>query len=165
MAVLALIVAAGRGSRAGEGIPKQYRALGDTTVLAKTLEAFCGHPAIDRILVVIHPDDRQLYEASIAALGPRHEKKLLPSVAGGATRQASVRAGLEAFAESDDAAIVLVHDAARPVVTPALLDRAITGAQKWGAAIPGIPVTDTIKRIDTSGIVVETPPRPQLRAV
>ena len=167
MAVLALIVAAGRGSRAGEGIPKQYRALGDTTVLAKTLEAFGGHPAIARILVVIHPDDQALYDASIAALGPRHEKKLLPSVAGGATRQASVRAGLEALAalaEGDDA-VVLVHDAARPVVTPALLDRAITGAQKCGASIPGIPVTDTIKRIDTSGIVVETPPRPQLRAV
>jgi 2-C-methyl-D-erythritol 4-phosphate cytidylyltransferase / 2-C-methyl-D-erythritol 2,4-cyclodiphosphate synthase len=165
MAVLALIVAAGRGSRAGEGLPKQYRRLDGTTVLAKTLAAFCEHDAITRILVVIHPEDRGMYDASIARLGHAADRKLLPSVAGGATRQASVRAGLEALADVDDNTIVLVHDAARPFVTNALLDRAIAGAQTWGAAIPGVPVTDTIKRIDDSGKVVETPPRPQLRAI
>jgi len=165
MAVLALIVAAGRGSRAGEGKPKQFRPLGDSTVLTQTLAAFCKHAAITRILVVIHPDDRELYAASIASLGSACGKKLLPSVAGGATRQASVRAGLEAFVGIDDDAVVLVHDAARPFVTSALLERAIAGAQAWGAAIPGIQVTDTIKRVDESGKVVETPPRPQLRAI
>jgi 2-C-methyl-D-erythritol 4-phosphate cytidylyltransferase / 2-C-methyl-D-erythritol 2,4-cyclodiphosphate synthase len=165
MSVLALIVAAGRGSRAGEGVPKQYRQLGASTVLTTTLAAFCGNTAVTRILVVIHPDDREHYAGSIAALEPAFRRKLLPSVAGGATRQSSVHAGLEACAQIDDAAIVLVHDAARPFVTYALLERAIAGAQAWGAAIPGIPVTDTIKRVDASGTVVETPPRPQLRAI
>ena len=161
---VALIVAAGRGSRAGEGLPKQYRRLSGSTVLTKTLEAFCEHPAITRIRVVIHPDDRDLYAASVAALGSACGGKLLPSVAGGATRQASVHAGLEAFDDPDDT-IVLVHDAARPFVTSALLDRAIASAQAWGAAIPGIAVTDTIKRVDATGAVVETPPRAQLRAI
>jgi 2-C-methyl-D-erythritol 4-phosphate cytidylyltransferase / 2-C-methyl-D-erythritol 2,4-cyclodiphosphate synthase len=165
MPVLALIVAAGRGSRAGEGIPKQYRPLGGSTVLTKTLAAFSGHSAITSIVVVIHPDDRDLYGAAVAELGPVCTKKLLPSVAGGATRQASVNAGLEAIANMEEAAIVLVHDAARPFISNALLDRAIEGAQAWSAAIPGIAVTDTIKRIDASSKVVETPPRLQLRAV
>lgn len=165
MTVVALIVSAGRGQRAGEGIPKQYRKIGDLSVLGKTLQAFGSHDGVDRIRVVIHPEDQDLYHVSAAETSGATRKKLLQSVAGGETRQASVRAGLKALAELEPHAIVLVHDAARPFIDGALIDRAIAAGRTYGAAIPGVPVTDTIKRIDDSGNVVETPPRPQLRAV
>jgi len=165
MSVVALIVSAGRGHRAGDGIPKQYRKIGAQSVLGKTLEAFGAHAAVDHVLVVIHPDDQELYEISAAELSDAARRKLLPSAAGGATRQASVHAGLQALAQTRGDAIILVHDAARPFIAAALIDRAIAAGRRCGAAIPGIPVTDTIKRIDDLGTVVETPPRPQLRAV
>ncbi len=164
MAVVALVVAAGRGSRAGGGLPKQYRMLEGAPVLTRTLRALGAHPAISAILVVIHPDDRQEYDAAIALLADEDRKRLLPSVAGDKSRQGSVRAGLEALdGHPDD--LVLVHDAARPFVTHRLLDEAISCARESGAAIPGIPVTDTIKRIDSRGKVLETPTRDTLRAV
>ncbi|MEX1154489.1 2-C-methyl-D-erythritol 4-phosphate cytidylyltransferase, partial [Parvibaculum sp.] len=108
MDVVALIVAAGRGSRAGRGAPKQYRQLGGEPVLRRTLAAFTTHPDIDGILTVIHPDDSADYEAAAAGL-----PKLLPSCTGGDTRQASVRAGLEALVDRKPAK-VLIHDGARP---------------------------------------------------
>jgi 2-C-methyl-D-erythritol 4-phosphate cytidylyltransferase/2-C-methyl-D-erythritol 2,4-cyclodiphosphate synthase len=165
MAVIALIVSAGRGRRAGDGIPKQYRKIGAQSVLGKTLEAFGVHDAVDYVLVVIHPDDEELYEMSAAELSDAARRKLLPSAAGGATRQASVHAGLQSLAQTEGAAIILIHDAARPFIAASLIDRAIAAGRRCGAAIPGIPVTDTIKRIDDLGRVIETPPRPQLRAV
>ncbi|WP_201860109.1 bifunctional 2-C-methyl-D-erythritol 4-phosphate cytidylyltransferase/2-C-methyl-D-erythritol 2,4-cyclodiphosphate synthase [Microvirga soli] len=163
MSVAALIVAAGRGSRAGEGTPKQYRDLRGHSVLARTLTGFLSHPGIDRTLVVIHPDDRDLYEAGIAALTPL-PSALLPCVYGGHTRQDSVRNGLEALATSSPD-IILVHDAARPFVSPKLIDRAITAALRSDAAVPGTPVTDTIKVIGSRSEVVSTPDRASLRAV
>jgi 2-C-methyl-D-erythritol 4-phosphate cytidylyltransferase/2-C-methyl-D-erythritol 2,4-cyclodiphosphate synthase len=163
MSVAALIVAAGRGSRAGEGIPKQYRDLQSQSVLARTLNRFLSHPGIDHILVVIHPDDRDLYEASIAAFAPL-PPALLPCVHGGDTRQDSVRNGLEALASSAPET-VLVHDAARPFASPDLIDRAIQAARRWEAAVPGTPVTDTIKMIGSRSEVVSTPDRASLRAV
>ncbi len=163
MPVIALIVAAGRGSRAGEGLPKQYRSLVGKPVLTRTLEVFLSHTEVDQVAVVIHPDDRELYEQSIAELGPFESQRLLPPAAGGETRQDSVRQGLEGLAAADGS-VVLVHDAARPFVTPELIDRAILLGRK-GAAVPGIPVTDTIKVLDPQGIVVSTPDRATLRAV
>lgn len=163
MSVAALIVAAGRGSRAGEGIPKQYRDLKGQSVLRRTLDSFLSHSAIDRILIVIHPDDRELYEASIASLAPL-SPALLPCVYGGDTRQDSVRNGLEALANSNPE-IVLVHDAARPFASPELIDRGIGAARRWNAAVPGTPVTDTIKVIGSQSEVVSTPDRASLRAV
>ncbi|KFG71022.1 bifunctional 2-C-methyl-D-erythritol 4-phosphate cytidylyltransferase/2-C-methyl-D-erythritol 2,4-cyclodiphosphate synthase [Microvirga sp. BSC39] len=163
MSVAALIVAAGRGSRAGEGIPKQYRDLSGQQVLTRTLTRFLKHPGIGRTLVVIHPDDRDLYEASIAALAPL-QSALLPCVHGGDTRQDSVRNGLEALACSAPE-IVLVHDAARPLASPELIDRAIEAARRWDAAVPGTSVTDTIKVIGSQSEVVSTPDRARLRAV
>src|SRR5918995_1669142 len=133
MSVATLIVAAGRGSRAGEGLPKQYRDLNGEPVLTRTLTRFLSNPKVDRTLVVIHPDDRDLYEASIAALAPLRSA-LLPCVHGGDTRQDSVRNGLEALAASAPE-IVLVHDAARPLVSPELIDRAIGAARRWDAAV------------------------------
>src|SRR5690349_13808189 len=100
MSVAALIVAAGRGSRAGEGIPKQYRLLGEMPVLARTLSTFLAHPGINHTVVVIHPDDRALYEGVIAVL-PALSAALLPCVHGGETRQDSVMSGLEVLANLD----------------------------------------------------------------
>ncbi|HZH12615.1 MAG TPA: bifunctional 2-C-methyl-D-erythritol 4-phosphate cytidylyltransferase/2-C-methyl-D-erythritol 2,4-cyclodiphosphate synthase [Microvirga sp.] len=164
MSVAALIVAAGRGSRAGEGVPKQYRLLGGRPVLTRTLEAFLSHRGVRNTLVVIHADDQDLYEQSIAVLPRKLTARLARAVSGGETRQDSVRMGLdalEAFAPDH----VLVHDAARPFVDTALIDRAIEAAQAWGAAVPGIPVTDTIKLVDSRGVVEATPDRAKLRAV
>lgn len=163
MPVAALIVAAGRGFRAGEGTPKQYRYLQGQSVLARTLARFLSHPGIDRILVVIHPDDWDLYETSIGGFAPL-PSALLPCVFGGETRQDSVRNGLEALAASAPD-IVLVHDAARPFASPELIDRAIRAGQRQDAAVPGTPVTDTIKVIGTQSEVVSTPDRASLRAV
>ncbi len=164
MRIAALIVAAGRGSRAGAGLPKQFRDLDNVPVLVRTLNAFCAHAGISRIVVVIHPDDAGLLDDCLAALSPDARAKLLPPVHGGATRQASVRAGLAALA-GEDISHVLVHDAARPFVSAALIDRACAALEESDAALPGIPVTDTIKRVNDSDEVIETPARAALRAV
>jgi 2-C-methyl-D-erythritol 4-phosphate cytidylyltransferase / 2-C-methyl-D-erythritol 2,4-cyclodiphosphate synthase len=163
MPVVALIVAAGRGSRAGGGVPKQYRLLAGRPVLARTLEAFLTHPSVDRVCVVIHPDDNEPYDMAVASLAPLLAKRLIPPALGGETRQDSVRFGLERLGEPDGA-VVLVHDAARPFVDAALIDRAI-GAGESGAAVPGVPVTDTIKLIAPDGDVAGTPDRSSLRAI
>ncbi|MGO4571685.1 bifunctional 2-C-methyl-D-erythritol 4-phosphate cytidylyltransferase/2-C-methyl-D-erythritol 2,4-cyclodiphosphate synthase [Microvirga sp. 2TAF3] len=164
MSVAALIVAAGRGSRAGEGVPKQYRPLAGRTVLARTLDLFLGHPRIDHAIVVIHPDDRALYQASLAKLPPDKMFHLLPYAEGGETRQDSVRKGLEALV-SGPPEIVLVHDAARPFIDAGFIDRAIEAGRRSKAAVPGIAVTDTIKLIGSDRNVVSTPDRASLRAV
>ncbi|WP_445500787.1 bifunctional 2-C-methyl-D-erythritol 4-phosphate cytidylyltransferase/2-C-methyl-D-erythritol 2,4-cyclodiphosphate synthase [Microvirga sp. G4-2] len=164
MSVAALIVAAGRGSRAGEGIPKQYRFVGGKPVLALTLEAFLRHPGIERTLAVIHPDDQDLYRKSIAALPDELTGRLLPVAHGGETRQDSVRNGLETLLEFAPAH-VLIHDAARPFAAGALIGRALEATENWEAAVPGIAVTDTIKVIGPQSEVVSTPDRASLRAV
>jgi len=163
MSVVALIVAAGRGSRAGEGIPKQYRLLQGQPVLARTLSAFLSHPGVTRTVVVIHPDDRQFYEETLRRLPPP-ASAILPCVHGGGTRQDSVRNGLEALANLNPD-LVLVHDAARPFVSPRLIDRAIKAGEGWDAAVPGTAVTDTIKVIGERSEVLSTPDRSSLRAV
>ncbi|MCG7393855.1 bifunctional 2-C-methyl-D-erythritol 4-phosphate cytidylyltransferase/2-C-methyl-D-erythritol 2,4-cyclodiphosphate synthase [Microvirga sp. ACRRW] len=163
MSVAALIVAAGRGSRAGDGIPKQYRSLGGRPVLARTLEAFLQHPRVERTLVVIHPDDLDLYQESTAALPEELGEHLLAVAYGGETRQDSVRNGLEALSELTPKH-VLIHDAARPFVNASLIDRAVEAVEEWGGAVPGITVTDTIKVIGSRSEVVSTPERASLRA-
>lgn len=160
-----LVVAGGRGSRAGEGLPKQYRRLAGRTVLAHTLAAVRVASAQATLKVVIHPDDRDLYAASVAELSEADRVALSAPALGGATRQESVRNGLEALARDGAPEIVLIHDAARPFATPALVARAIAAARAHGAAAPGVPLNDTVKEIDTAGFVVGTPDRARLRAV
>jgi 2-C-methyl-D-erythritol 4-phosphate cytidylyltransferase/2-C-methyl-D-erythritol 2,4-cyclodiphosphate synthase len=157
--VAAVIVAAGRGSRAGaDAVPKQFRPIGGEVMLRRTLATFVGAPRITLVQPVIHADDATLYRAAAAGFD------LLAPVSGGATRQASVRAGLEALViHAPD--IVLVHDAARPFASAALIARAVHAAQETGAAIPALPVTDTIKRVAADGHISETLNRSQLRAV
>lgn len=165
MEIIAVVVAAGRGHRAGEGMPKQYRKLGSRTVLARTLEALLGHFRIDQVVCAIHPDDRALYDSSCVEAGPDPLRKLREPVAGGETRQQSVRAALDAVSGAGDDCLCLVHDAARPFLDPSLIDRAIEAGMRFGAAIPGIAVTDTIKRVATDGAVLDTLDRSVLRAV
>jgi 2-C-methyl-D-erythritol 4-phosphate cytidylyltransferase/2-C-methyl-D-erythritol 2,4-cyclodiphosphate synthase len=156
--IAALIVAAGRGTRVNSGTPKQYLPLGGAPVIARTIGAFAGHRRIDDILVLIHPDDADLY--AIAA-GP-FAGRLLPPVAGGASRQESVCAGLEALAETaPDLDLVLIHDAARPFVDDALIDRVIDGLAAHAGALPCLPVTDTLKR-GREGRVIATVDRTEL---
>jgi len=157
--VAAVIVAAGRGERAGADVPKQYRPIGGEPMIRATLRAFLAHPRIDFVQPVINPNDRDTYQHAIAGL-----EDLLPPVAGGVTRQASVRAGLEALA-SRRPGLVLIHDAARPFVSGALIDRAIGAGRTCGAAVPGIALADTVKSIDKSAIVTETLDRSRLRTV
>jgi 2-C-methyl-D-erythritol 4-phosphate cytidylyltransferase/2-C-methyl-D-erythritol 2,4-cyclodiphosphate synthase len=153
---VAIIVAAGRGLRAGGGGPKQYRTLGGRPVIARSLQPFCTHPEVFAVQPVTNPDDTALFREAVGDLSFR------APVAGGATRQASVRAGLEALAELNPD-IVLIHDAARCFVTRELISRAIVAAGDTGAALPVIPVTDTIKQVDAAGAVDATPDRATLR--
>jgi 2-C-methyl-D-erythritol 4-phosphate cytidylyltransferase/2-C-methyl-D-erythritol 2,4-cyclodiphosphate synthase len=161
----ALIVAAGQGRRAGAPTPKQYVALGGQTVLARTLGVFLGHPAVDHILVAIAPADRALYEqATAAAAGarrPSDSSKLLPVVAGGATRQRSVLNGLRAL-KPQAPALVLIHDGARPFATPDIIDRVLGALQHVPAAIAALPVADTLKRAGADGRIIATVERAAL---
>ncbi|MEM7722388.1 MAG: bifunctional 2-C-methyl-D-erythritol 4-phosphate cytidylyltransferase/2-C-methyl-D-erythritol 2,4-cyclodiphosphate synthase [Pseudomonadota bacterium] len=134
----ALIVAAGRGTRAGGGLPKQYRALSGEPVLAQTIRAFDAHPAVTQIIVVRHPDDADLFKAAC----PKTSKPVI-EVVGGATRDASVRAGLDAIT---DAEIVLIHDAARPLVSRAVIDGVLTALDTHPGAAPALAVTDALWR-------------------
>lgn len=168
MPVVAIIVAAGRGLRAGGGLPKQYRRLGDRLVLTRTLERFLSHSDVVLVQTVIHPDDEPLYRAVLTELPPDLASRLNAPTHGGATRQDSVLAGLEALARAHPEVLdglVLVHDAARPFVDGALIGRSIAAGRRFGAAVPGIGMTDTIKRVDGAGRVVETPQRDTLQAV
>jgi len=152
----AILVAAGRGLRAGNGGPKQYRSVGGQTVIFRAMEPFCRHPQVFAVQPVLNPDDIAMFNAAVSGLS--HEQP----TNGGATRQASVHAGLEALAgQKPD--IILIHDAARPFVSQALISRAIDAAARTGAAVPAIPVADTVKLVDAQGNVAATPERARLR--
>ncbi len=159
--IVSIIVAAGRGTRAGSDLPKQFRQIGGDVMLSRTLSLFLEHQNVGAVQPVINAEDVALYRDATAALTAT---KLLPPAFGGATRQASVRAGLEALAARQPD-IVLIHDAARPFASNALLTRAIQAAQKSGAAIPALPVTDTVKTVDGLGYVDKTLDRASLRLV
>src|ERR1700709_2574279 len=152
----AIIVAAGRGLRAGSGGPKKSRPIGARTVISRAMEPFCRHPQIFAVQPVLNPDDTAMFNEAVCDMRYR------PPTSGGATRQASVRAGLEALA-SQSPDIVLIHDAARPFVTAGVISRAIDAAEITGAAVPAIAVTDTIKLIGDNGLVEATPERARLR--
>jgi len=150
MNVAALIVAAGRGSRAGPGAPKQYRQLAGEPVLRRTLSAFATHPLISSVMAVIHEDDREAYGLASVDL-----PKLLDPCPGGATRQASVRAGLERLAASPPD-YVLIHDGARPLVSAGLIADCISALAEHAGALAALTVTDTIRRATAQGLAGET---------
>ena len=143
MKTVAIVVAAGRGSRAAsdQGV-KQYVEIGGTSVLVRAMRPFLAHAAISRVLVVIHADDRSLYDQAVAGVA---SEKLMPPIVGGATRQQSVRAGLRAIASlQPDAA--LIHDAARPFVSDDDVDGVCAALVNHDGAVVGLPVVDTLKR-------------------
>jgi len=141
--IAALIVAGGRGERAGGGVAKQYRPLLGKPVLAWTVEAFRN---TDLVQVVIGADDSDAFAAATTG------QKMLPPTTGGANRQESVRLGLEALSVHSPE-FVLIHDAARPLASPALIAR-VTGALREGgeAVVPVLPVTDALKRQEANGL-------------
>lgn len=157
-AVAAVVVAAGRGVRAGGGLPKQYRSISGEPVIRSSLSLMAWHGEVGAVLPVIHQDDEVAYANASKGL------KLLRPIFGGATRQASVRAGLEAL-QDNRPDIVLVHDAARPFCTAALVSRAIDACAKTGAAVPALEVSDTIKSVDDTGFVTATHDRAHLRSI
>lgn len=156
--VAAVVVAAGRGVRAGVDTPKQFRPIGGESPLRRALLMFVQHREIDFVQPVIRQGDLDRYRSSAAGID------VLGPAFGGLTRQASVRAGLEAIAERKPD-IVLIHDAARPFASSALVSRAIAAAKQSGAAIPALAVTDTVKTVDASGLVGATLDRNTLRLV
>lgn len=153
MRATAVIVAAGRGERlaseTGERTPKQYRLIGGAPVLRWTLAAFLAHPRISRVVTVINPSHRPLYEAAVAGLEGRFSW-----VAGGATRQNSVRAGLRAV-QAANAQQVLIHDAVRPFASERLINGVLRELDNAKAVLPVMPPTETLKRV-ANGIVTET---------
>jgi 2-C-methyl-D-erythritol 4-phosphate cytidylyltransferase/2-C-methyl-D-erythritol 2,4-cyclodiphosphate synthase len=154
--IAVLIVAAGRGERAGGGEPKQYRSVAGKPLLRWSIDLFANHEAIRSIQVVIGTDQRGPYEASTADLS------LPPPVIGGAERRISVRKGLEALRKVSPR-YVLIHDAARPLATRALVDRVIEALREGAdAAVPMIEVADTLRR-RTEGGSWQLVPRANLR--
>ncbi len=152
--VAAVVVAAGRGARAGGGRPKQYQEIQGVPVIRAALAAFAQHPDIQFVQPVIHFDDLTDYRKAAAGL------RLLDPVAGGATRQDSVFAGLEGL-KPHRPDRVLVHDAARPFVSAALIGRAIAAS---GAAVPALTLVDTVKVV-AGERVIETLDRSRLRSI
>jgi 2-C-methyl-D-erythritol 4-phosphate cytidylyltransferase/2-C-methyl-D-erythritol 2,4-cyclodiphosphate synthase len=154
-----VIVAAGRGARAGQADgPKQYQRIGDRAVIAHTLGKFLSHPHVGPVVVVIHADDRALFELAAGADAGR-----VMTVTGGPSRQESVRLGLLALKEFAPAK-VLVHDAVRPFVDAALIERTIEAIAERQGALPAVPVADTLKRESAAGMVEETVSREGLHA-
>lgn len=155
---VALIVAAGRGTRVGGDVPKQYRRIGGKSILRRSIDAYLGHPAIDRVIVALSPDD-PLY----GDVAPQNDERLLPPVIGGETRQDSVRAGLQALADRWPGR-VLIHDAARPFVTAGLIGRVASALDDAEAVLPALPVPATLKAVDARGLVIATIPREGVQA-
>ncbi len=160
MTIAALIVAGGTGSRMGADVPKQYLDIGGKAVIRRTLEAFLEHPRVDVVQAVIGEGHGEMFANAVMGL------KMPMPVTGGETRQLSVLNGLEALARREMGApsVVMIHDAARPFVSAALIDRLLDELGQHEGIIPALPVTDTIKRVDEDGIITGTLPRAELRA-
>lgn len=156
---VALIVAAGRGTRAAAAgaTPKQYVELGDRMVLRHTIDALLVAPSVDAVATVIHADDRALYDIATADI----DSRLMPPIIGGATRQDSVRRGLEALS-AHGVTHVLIHDAARPFVSTEVIGNVLQALERAPGAIAALPVSDTLKEEGTGLLVARTVSRDRL---
>jgi 2-C-methyl-D-erythritol 4-phosphate cytidylyltransferase / 2-C-methyl-D-erythritol 2,4-cyclodiphosphate synthase len=149
--IAVLVVAAGRGERAGGAIPKQYVPLLGIPILRRSLECFSSHPKIGLLQVVIGAGQDEIYSKTTLGMA------LPPAVVGGATRQESVRRGLEALAGMAPD-LVLIHDAARPMVSQRVIDGVIKALEAGAdAAVPLLAVADTLKRQDGGGAWITVP--------
>ena len=156
--VAALIVAGGRGARFGGDTPKQYRPLLGRSVLERSIQPFLDHSAVSFVAVVIRKEDGELFAKTV----PPHDRLRAPIV-GGATRQESVRLGLEALADEPPVA-VLIHDGARPFLTSDLITRVVENLNESRGVLPALPVTDTLKRVFPEQFVDTTVSRDSLFA-
>ncbi|WP_350334004.1 bifunctional 2-C-methyl-D-erythritol 4-phosphate cytidylyltransferase/2-C-methyl-D-erythritol 2,4-cyclodiphosphate synthase [Coralliovum pocilloporae] len=154
--VSAIIVASGRGTRFAPGQtnarPKQYHVINGSPVLSWTIRRFMEHSGIDEIQVVINSDDTELYEEAISSLPGT---KLKPPVFGGATRQDSVRSGLEALTDAGSDDLVLIHDAARPLVSSDIIDAVLKGLSDHDAVTAAVPVADTMRHGTDDGVLTD----------
>jgi 2-C-methyl-D-erythritol 4-phosphate cytidylyltransferase len=156
----AVLVAAGRGERLGEDRPKAFVRLGDLPLLAEPLRRLDESGWIDSVVVVVPPEWE---EPAILLAEELGASKVSACVTGGASRTDSVRAGVAEVA--DDAAVILVHDAARPILPEPVLERLLAAlGEGFDGAIPGLPIRDTVKRV-RAGLVQETIPRDELMIV
>ena len=152
MSVWAILVAAGRGERLGSDQPKAFAKLGELPLLAEPLRRLDDSEWVDAVVVVAPPGWE---EPAILLAEELGAGKVRSCVSGGETRAASVRAGLAEVPE--DAAVVLVHDAARPLLSDEVIERVLAPlAEGWDGVVPGLPVSDTVKRVGSDGNVVET---------
>ena len=154
--VVALIVAAGQGSRVGGHVPKQYRTIAGKPVLVHAHDALASHKAVDAIFVVVAKGQKDAAQAMLGA-----DVQL---VTGADSRQGSVYAGLEAIAAAGGADVVLIHDAARPFLPPSVIDRLLDALTEKHGAIPVLPVSDTLVR-GASDVMADTVDRAQLHRV
>jgi 2-C-methyl-D-erythritol 4-phosphate cytidylyltransferase/2-C-methyl-D-erythritol 2,4-cyclodiphosphate synthase len=145
---IALVLAAGAGVRMGQTLKKQYLPLGGIPVVVRSLLAFERSPVVDGVVLVLPPGELELGRAFVQAYGLT---KTLAVTAGGGTRHESVWAGLQVPA-AQDADVILVHDGARPLVHPRLIERVAAAARRHGAAVPALPVTDTVKSVDDNRV-------------
>src|SRR3954451_13607378 len=148
---VALIVAGGSGTRAGDGPPKQYRALGGVPLIRRSVQAFLALRHISLVQVVVEASRQAEYRHAVAGL------RLAPPAIGGTTRQESVRAGLAALAHADPE-FVLIHDAARPLVSGAVIESVIAALRSGApAVVPLVPISDSLRRYDQNQIGVGIP--------
>src|SRR3989442_8985535 len=159
MSTWAVLAAAGRGERLGTDRPKAFARLGDRPLLAESLERLEGSDWIDFIVIAAPPEGE---EPAILLAEELGAGKVSSVVTGGATRSESVREALVEVA--DDAAVVLVHDSARPLLPEDVIERVLAPLNEgWDGVVPGLPVSDTVKRVEGDR-VVETLPRVELVA-
>jgi 2-C-methyl-D-erythritol 4-phosphate cytidylyltransferase len=152
MGVIAVVLAAGRGERLGGRIPKAFVPLRGKSLLVRSLEALSAVDEVDALVPVVAADDLDRF----GRLDLGHLAKLAAPVVGGAERQDSVRRALARLPKAEE--LVAIHDAARCLVDPADVSRAIAVARRHGAAILAQPVRDTLKRVQCE-VIVETPDR------
>jgi 2-C-methyl-D-erythritol 4-phosphate cytidylyltransferase len=157
--IWAIVVAGGDGTRLGADRPKAFVRLGGRPLLAHSIDLLEDHPAVDRIVLVV-PEEWE--EPATLLADELAAGKVAAAVCGGETRALSVAAGLAEV--SDEAATILVHDAARPFASAELVDRVLAALSDHDGAVPAVPVADTIKRV-RDGRVVETLARAELRSV
>ncbi len=151
----AIIAAAGRGERMG-GVDKMFALLGGKPILARVIDTFQRCQSVDQVVVVVSRENLERCRQLVAEQGWSKVTEVCP---GGRRRQDSAAAGLRRLKNCD---WVVVHDGARPLVTVDLIDRGLEAARETGAAVAGVPVTDTIKIAGDDRLVQETPPRRNL---
>jgi 2-C-methyl-D-erythritol 4-phosphate cytidylyltransferase len=160
MHVTAIVPAAGTGIRFGGALKKQFIALNGLPILSHTLRALAASDALAAIIVVVPPGEEPRGREALQLAGVNLETEVVP---GGQTRQESVYNGLQrAKAETD---LVLIHDGVRPFVSRQVVLATVEAAKEVGAAVAAVPIIDTIKRVDTDGLVIETLQRGQLWSI